>query len=437
MISYLPVELVGANVLSFLSLRDIIILERACNSEESHQLLLNSIPYCHPVELPNIKHDNISTLNWFSKRRFKLDLLVVLVTRNNPIHKVKNLHVRKLDLRFQTKDNLILYKTWLENDITYQIASIKVIGDHCNEVLEPPIFYPENFYISYSKNSRYNYWLNIIFITRLKLKELTLKGAVVKVSIITFLLQLCTKLTNIKLSNKSVDDAIVMAVAQHCHMLTKLEFSEQISITYNSLITLSERCLSLKDLFIHVIPNIPTADIARRCSHALSCIRHLDTDSIHYSKNNSMIIIPYMIGLTSIDITYYSDNSMPLLIQYCHNITKIEVSGKSCLKSDILSLCRANPLLQELHYYCHGEITDTTVIELVYACPQLHTLRLSNETAITDISILALSKHCTQLKFLVIQNCTQVTETAVLHLLQCCRKLTKLVLSSSSLSEET
>lgn len=121
MISYLPVELVGANVLSFLSLRDIIILERACNSEESHQLLLNSIPYCHPVELPNIKHDNISTLNWFSKRRFKLDLLVVLVTRNNPILKVKNLHVRKLDLRFQTKDNLILYKTWLENDITFCI----------------------------------------------------------------------------------------------------------------------------------------------------------------------------------------------------------------------------------------------------------------------------------------------------------------------------
>ena len=48
----LPVELVGANVLSCLDVKDIVILERACGSTKSHQAFMEQIPHCIPCEFP-------------------------------------------------------------------------------------------------------------------------------------------------------------------------------------------------------------------------------------------------------------------------------------------------------------------------------------------------------------------------------------------------
>ena len=136
----------------------------------------------------------------------------------------------------------------------------------------------------------------------------------------------------------------------------------------------------------------------------------------------------------------FDDNcshSYTILTQYCHKITIIAIHFSNYTVEDILSLCRANPLLQELICCVHVGITDTALIQLIHACPHLHTLRFPFETDITDIGILALSEHCPQLHRLVIRNCDQATQAAVLQLLQRCHKLTTLVVSSSSLSKET
>ena len=143
-----------------------------------------------------------------------------------------------------------------------------------------------------------------------------------------------------------------------------------------------------------------------------------------------------MTGLTSVNIEHNCHSFILLLTQHCHKLTKIVVFHTDCTVSVILSLCRANPLLQEISYWS-GDLTDTALIELIHACPHLHTLYLPYETYITDIGILALSEHCPQLQWLNIRRCTQVTEVAVLQLLQRCRKLTTLEVSNSSLSEET
>ena len=137
-----------------------------------------------------------------------------------------------------------------------------------------------------------------------------------------------------------------------------------------------------------------------------------------------------MTGLTSVYLS--CDSYIHLLTQHCHKLTKITVDEYS----DILSLCLANPLLQELHY-CSFGITDTALIELIHACPHIHTLCLPNSHTITDTGILALSEHCPQLQELDIYNCHEVTEAAVLLLLQRCHKLNKLLISSRSLSKET
>ena len=137
------------------------------------------------------------------------------------------------------------------------------------------------------------------------------------------------------------------------------------------------------------------------------------------------------------DLNYFCDSYIPLLTQHCHKLTKVAVYHNIYFVADILSLCRANPLLQKLRCCSLCSVTDTALKELIHACPHIHTLWLPYETDVTDIGILALSEHCPQLQMLIINKCYKVTETAVLQLLQRCRKLTRLEVSSSSLSKET
>ena len=98
----------------------------------------------------------------------------------------------------------------------------------------------------------------------------------------------------------NINDAAVIAIAQHCPKLQNLIITLHITITYNSLIALSERGLPLQELYIPSILNIPTVDIARRCSHALSCIRRLDTNQLGQKGQDANILLPYMTGLTSV-----------------------------------------------------------------------------------------------------------------------------------------
>ena len=143
-----------------------------------------------------------------------------------------------------------------------------------------------------------------------------------------------------------------------------------------------------------------------------------------------------MTGLTSIILNYNNDIFIPLLTQNCHKLTTVHLDT-NCTVGHILSLCHANPLLQELIYHGNGCITDTILIALIHACPHLHILYLPQQTNITDTGILALSERCLQLCHLNISNCDSITESAVQKLLQRCCKLTKLEVSICSLSKET
>ena len=95
----LPVELVGTNVLGYLYLKDIVMLERACGSKTSHQLFLDMIPFYTPVVLPNNQHNNRAALNWFVNRRCKLSSLTIMLPGDNPCLHVKNLQVEYFDLQ--------------------------------------------------------------------------------------------------------------------------------------------------------------------------------------------------------------------------------------------------------------------------------------------------------------------------------------------------
>ena len=432
----LSVELVGTNVLGFLSLKDIVLLERACCSVESHQAFMEQIPHRPPIVLPSNEHNNMAVLQWFAKKPFKIHSLNIRLPYNIADLLVQKLFVDYIDLYIDSNATTESLNPLQRSNMGYKVRTLDIVGDVYKDVMEQLSACTGNVKQLTIKNSdNCMDWLTADILSRWKLNEINLNAIAVTTPLVSLIIQTCTELTSIKLYSDSIDDTVVIAIAQYCPKLETLKLWSS-NITWTSLLALSERGLPLEELDIYSIPNIPTADIARRCCHALSCIRHLSTFNFNQNDHDVNILVPYMTGLNRLFLNHYCDSYIPLLTQHCHNLTNILVYNDQYYVSDILSLCCANPLLQELTYHSVG-ITDTTLIELIHACPHLHALRLPYETEITVMGILALSEHCLQLQYLSLNKCLKITEAAVLQLLQRCRKLTTLEVSSSSLSEET
>ena len=433
----LPVELVGTNVLGMLGIEYIVILERACGSKASHKHFMNIIPYSPAVVLPSEIRSNILTLEWFAKKRCKIFFLSVCLPGLNPVLEFKNIQIDHVSLHMDSNVTMTDCTNLIGNKLVCKVRHILINADQCYEVMKQLSGLIRNVESICIMSDTYNEWLTVDVLSNWKLKSINLYNSVVNEKFITLILQTCTEVTIIELESDKVDDAVVMAIAQYCPKLKQLYIWQKPSFTYNSLIVLSEQGLPIKELYIPYIPNISTADIARRCSHALSCIRHLYTDNLHQNGLDASTLIPYMTGLTRVSLNYYDATYIHLLAQHCHKLTKLAVGECSCSVEDILLLCRANPLLQELNFYRRCSITDTVLIELIHVCSHIHTLRLPNERNFTDIGILALSENCPQLQWLNVRISKQVTEAAVIQLLHRCHKLTRLEVSSSSLSEET
>ena len=434
----LPVELVGTNVLGYLSLKEVVMLERACGSKKSHQAFMGQLPHRPAVVLSSKKHNDMVVLQWFANKQCKVYSLTIRLPCRNLGLPIMKLFVDYIDLCICSNTTTESLNCLLEGNISYKVRSVYIVGDPNKEVMEQLSACTENvkqLTISYS-NKCMDYWFTVDILSRWKLQAVYVNNLELTKNLSLLILQTCTELTSIKLDCQNIDDAAVIAIAQHCPKLETLLLRSS-NVSQASLLALSERVPPLKELDIVSIPNIPTADIARRCSHALCCIHFLSTYNLNQNGQDANILLPYMTGLTSVDLNYYCDSYIPLLTHDCHKLTKIYVRDRKYSVADILSLCRANPQLQDLRCCNECNFTDAALIELIHACPQIHTLRLSYDTDITDIGILALSEHCTQLQDLGIYNCYKVTEVAVLQLLQRCRKLTILKVSSSSLSEET
>ena len=431
----LPVEVLGVNVLGYLSLRDIVMLERASGSKKSYQQFLRVIPFCLPVVFSSSKHTILSSLKWFTKTQCKIYLLDACFLVDNPGDYVNNLQVEYFDLHIDLDHGTRIetIKRILES-IGHRIRNVYIENKPDVEVIEQLSVYTRNVKQLNIRNSNNCMdWLSINVLKRWNLTEINFERSPIILYFVSLIVQTCSELTSIKLSSNNIDDVIVNAIVQHCPKLETLHIFSR-SITYTSLLTLSEHAFLLKELDIRPMPSIPDVDTVERCKFALLRLSHINTNFSKLSYLIAPVVLSYVTGLTSVEI--HHNLYIPKLMQYCNNITTIKVNGW-CYFADIFLLCQANPLLQELSYISKAKFTDTTLIELIHACPYLHTLYLPYETDITDIGILALSEHCPQLQVLTIYKCQKVTETSVLQLLQRCCKLTRLEISSSVLSEET
>ena len=433
----LPVDLVGCNIFGFLSIYDLVKLERASTSKHSMQLFLHCLSHCLPVRINERKHRNIDLLKWCVQRRCRIYSLYMSFPLRIPVAIIKNLLVERVALRFPFSVTLEDCRNIVDSNLCGKVYMICLEGNQKKEVIQEfsdSINNIEELLIN-NVSIDNDDWLPSNIISRWK-KLQTLSIWCVPFTLLDRLVHTTSILTSINLHD-NVDEAIVTLIAQHCPQLHTLIFNTS-KITYTCFLVLSEHKLPLKELDSSCIPHIPNANIAKRCSYALSCIRTIFTNNLSHTLEEIELIAPYLTGLkyfylNSKDLCYIS-----VFIFYCRYLTTVSVSHYHCMDyTAILTLCLGSIYLDHILFHCCMDITDTVLIELIHVCPHLHTLYLPYETDITNIGILALSERCPQLQWLNIENCTQVTEAAVLQLLQCCRKLTRLEVSSSSLSEET
>ena len=264
----------------------------------------------------------------------------------------------------------------------FKVKSLVIFGDQNRKVIEQLSACTSNvthIEIEYSNNCMD--WLTVDALKNWKLKGIHLYRGSITTPLLLLIAQTCTELTSVKLYSNTVDDAAVIAIAQHCSNLETLQLMSK-TVTWISLLTLSEQSLPLKELDIDYIPNIPTADIARRCGHALSRIH----DANIFRNRNAEYYIPYLTGLTVLKLdSTVNPGLIPLLAQHCHSLHKLYIYH---------------------NVYC----TDTVLIELIHGCPHLHTLYIPFKNAITDTGIITLSEHCPQLQRLTVNRCHNVTE---------------------------
>ena len=68
--------------------------------------------------------------------------------------------------------------------------------------------------ITYSDNCMD--WLTAETLARWKLKEIELLRLEMRTPLVSLIVQTCTELTTIKLDSSTLDDAVVISIAQHC-----------------------------------------------------------------------------------------------------------------------------------------------------------------------------------------------------------------------------
>ena len=112
-IEKLPVELVGTHILGYLSIKNIVRLERACGSKKSHQIFLDVISHRPPVALPVCKYASTLALKWLGKRSCKINTLYIDFNRT-----------------------IEYLQPLLDHNIGCSVKSIYIIGNQNREVME-------------------------------------------------------------------------------------------------------------------------------------------------------------------------------------------------------------------------------------------------------------------------------------------------------------
>ena len=131
-----PVELVGTNVLGYLSLKDIVMLERACVSKKSRQVFMEQIPHCAAIVLPSNEHNNMSVLQWFATKQCKIYSLDIRLPYNIADLPIMKLFVDYIDLYIDSNATTESLNPLLQSNVGYKVRTLDIVGVVNKDVME-------------------------------------------------------------------------------------------------------------------------------------------------------------------------------------------------------------------------------------------------------------------------------------------------------------
>ena len=330
----LPVELVGFNVLGYLKLSDLVLLERSSARRELRELFLYLIPYAPPLDLSKNQHQNASLLSWIMKRRLRVRFLRIKLPGNNPVLNMNNILVENVELRLSHGVTQEDFKHFQGSSLRNKISIICISADMNKEVIThicSCIDYVNKLHIRNCSNS--DEWLTSNILEKWNLQDVSIDRCI-NMSIDP-LISSFSEVTSLTFHDTTMDDTTVLAIAQHCLKLRRLHLYS-FDLTVASLLALSEQKLPLEWLDIPIIPIIPTANVARRCSHALSCMDSLSIGLTLNYEPNAPLCIPYLTEIKWLYLNVAKFAYMDKLIKHC---TKLE-----CI-SAVIGMCSTANLL--------------------------------------------------------------------------------------------
>ena len=200
----------------------------------------------------------------------------ILLFSDNPVLQIKDFQVDYVKLRIDQYVRMETLQSFLAINILSKVKSIHIEGNQNKDVMEQLSACTENVKTLHLRNSdNCMDWLTVDILTRWKLNAITFTRSQITTKLILLIVTTCTELTSIKLyqndfdlTSNNINDLIVMVITKPCLKLETLLISSN-NITWISLLYISKFQLTLKELDIPRIPNIPTAAIAEECSHAL------------------------------------------------------------------------------------------------------------------------------------------------------------------------
>ena len=355
----LPDDMFRQELLSYLTVDDIVKLDNTCLNHDYRSQLLDKIS---GVILLGDKDEfmTASLFKWLGVRRIywinmKISSNSISSTENDYVDQFR--YTQHVILKGPTRDDMAIFI------ISHCPCLLSiVIGDY----LQPSLQITDHTLQSIAEH-------------RTGLQSLTLSDCrYITDNGLIIISMHCTDLKsfNVEGCDKITDDSII-SISTHCTGVQSLHLGRCQLITDASIISISTHCTGLQSLNLCDCNQITDASIISISSHCTGL------QSVHLGGSHSIT------DASIISVSIHCTELQSLHLWHCTQITD----------ASIISISTHSTGLHLLNLRFCRQITDVSIISISENCIGLKRLDLS-ETAITDASLIAIAINCTELQAL-------------------------------------
>jgi transcriptional regulator with XRE-family HTH domain len=222
----------------------------------------------------------------------------------------------------------------------------------------------------------------------------------------------CPRLSSLILMGTNVSDDGVKAVAEHCPDLTHLNLSGT-NVSDDGVKAVARRCPRLTSVNLNGarVTDVGVEVVAEHCRQ----LRTLHIGGTEVTDDGVTAVAERCPDLESLFLggTRVTDVGVEAVAKHCRQLRFLHIGGTRVADDGVTAVAERCPELESL-YLGSTRVTDYGVEAVAEHCPRLTSLNL-NGTRVTDVGVEAVAEHCRQLRSLHTGG-TRVTDTVRNHL---------------------